>query len=336
MSTYLGFPPTNDPFYYFVSYNTEDAHRVGPVVHAMSQSGMKLWYDYGIEYGDNWKTTISTKIKNAQAVILFFTKGILKKNNSYVQREYDIAKFYDRKVYVVMLDKIKKEEIPVGKVAWWVEITEQQCINGYEFTDTAKLAEEISGSLGIQNQTRDKKDHGATQGGYKPAEQYRNAAEQGDASAQYNLGNCYYNGNGVTQNYSEAIRWYRKAAKQEYAGAQCGLGNCYCNGNGVTQNYPEAIKWYRKAAEKGNADAQCNLGFCYIEGNGVTQNDSEAVNWFRKAAEQGLAEAQCILGICYYYGNGVSMNRDEAKFWIKKSAAQGYNDAKNALRELGF
>lgn len=152
MSAYLGFQPTKNPVYYFVSYNNEDAHRVGPIAKTMSHSGINLWYDHGIEYGDNWEITITERIQNVQAVILFFTKGILKKNSSYVQREYKIAtQFYDRKVYVIMLDEIKKEEIPVEKVAWWIDINEKQCINGYEFIDTPKLVEKISSSLGIQN-----------------------------------------------------------------------------------------------------------------------------------------------------------------------------------------
>ena len=130
MSAYLGFQPTKNPVFYFVSYNNEDAHRVGPIAKTMSHSGINLWYDHGIEYGDNSEITITERIQNVQAVILFFTKGILKKNNSYVQREYKIAtQFYDRKVYVIMLDEIKKEEIPVAKVAWWIDINEKQCIN---------------------------------------------------------------------------------------------------------------------------------------------------------------------------------------------------------------
>lgn len=100
------------------------------IAKTMSHSGINLWYDHGIEYGDNSEITITERIQNVQAVILFFTKGILKKNNSYVQREYKIAtQFYDRKVYVIMLDEIKKEEIPVAKVAWWIDINEKQCIN---------------------------------------------------------------------------------------------------------------------------------------------------------------------------------------------------------------
>ena len=39
-------------------------------------------------------------------------------------------------------------------------------------------------------------------------------AEQGNASAQYNLGVMYANGRGVPQDYAEAMKWYRLAAEQ--------------------------------------------------------------------------------------------------------------------------
>ena len=37
-------------------------------------------------------------------------------------------------------------------------------------------------------------------------------AEQGDAKAQYNLGQMYYEGQGVPQGHKEAVKWYRLAA----------------------------------------------------------------------------------------------------------------------------
>ena len=36
------------------------------------------------------------------------------------------------------------------------------------------------------------------------------AAEQGNATAQYNLGLAYDNGRGVLKNHQEAAKWYRK------------------------------------------------------------------------------------------------------------------------------
>ena len=51
----------------------------------------------------------------------------------------------------------------------------------------------------------------------------RKAAEQGDASAQYNLGVMYYKGAGVPKDTSAAVAWFRKAAVQGHATAQRAL-----------------------------------------------------------------------------------------------------------------
>ena len=66
----------------------------------------------------------------------------------------------------------------------------------------------------------------------------------------------YANGQGVPQNYAEAVKWYRLAADQGNATAQFNLALMYANGQGVPQNYAEAVKWYRLAADQGDAEAQ--------------------------------------------------------------------------------
>jgi len=86
-------------------------------------------------------------------------------------------------------------------------------------------------------------------------ENFEPLAEQGDASAQYNLGVMYANGEGVPQNASTAVEWYRKAAEQGDADAQYNLGVMYDNGYGVPQNDGKAAQWYRRAAEQGDASA---------------------------------------------------------------------------------
>ena len=62
-------------------------------------------------------------------------------------------------------------------------------------------------------------------------------------------------------NYKKAVKWYRQAAKQGNAAAQFNLGLMYRKGEGVTRNDKEAVKWYREAAEQGDADAQFEIGF---------------------------------------------------------------------------
>lgn len=84
-------------------------------------------------------------------------------------------------------------------------------------------------------------------------------AEQGEATAQCDLGLCYCNGDGVAKDFVQALKWLRKSADQDNAKAQYNLGVCYERGEGVDKDLVEAVKWYRKAAERGNAKAQSNL-----------------------------------------------------------------------------
>jgi len=124
------------------------------------------------------------------------------------------------------------------------------------------------------------------------------------------------------------IEEYRKAAQQGNADAKCKLGVCYAMGQGVVKDDSEAIKWYRKAAEQGNVDAQNSFGACYTIGQGVVKNDSEAVKWYRKAADQGHAGAQLNLGALYWNGDGVVKNEVEGYKWALLAAAQGNEAAK--------
>ena len=52
------------------------------------------------------------------------------------------------------------------------------------------------------------------------------------------------------------MRWYSLAAEQENAFAQCNLGNCYKDGKGVEQDKDKAIEWYRKASDNGCEEAK--------------------------------------------------------------------------------
>jgi len=160
---------------------------------------------------------------------------------------------------------------------------------------------------------------------------WRKSAEQGYLRAQCELANCYAFGKYVVEDKAEAIKWYRKAAEQGNAEAQYLTGDSYANGVGVTQDFSEAVKWYYKAAEQGHVAAQYGLGVCYFRENGVKKDFVEAVKWIRKAAEQGDAKAQCSLGSCYYNGDGVPKDYTEAVKWYLKAAYQGDAKAQNRL-----
>ena len=84
----------------------------------------------------------------------------------------------------------------------------------------------------------------------------RQAAEQGDASAQFNLGFRYDTGEGVPEDDAEAVRWWLQAAEQGYASAQFNLGFMYANGEGVLKDATLAHMWYNIAGANGSEIAR--------------------------------------------------------------------------------
>jgi len=85
--------------------------------------------------------------------------------------------------------------------------------------------------------------------------EWRPLAENGNPSAQFNLGLLYLEGQGVPQNYEQAANWFRRAAEQDYTRAQYNLGALYGVGKGVKRDYVEAYVWQSLCAAKG--DSKC-------------------------------------------------------------------------------
>lgn len=86
----------------------------------------------------------------------------------------------------------------------------------------------------------------------------------------------YAQGNGVTKDDAAAAVWYRRAAEQGNAMAQFNLGNLHARGQGVPQDDVQAVSWYRKSAEQGDGKARNALGLMYLRGKGVVKDDVRA------------------------------------------------------------
>jgi uncharacterized protein len=85
--------------------------------------------------------------------------------------------------------------------------------------------------------------------------EWRPLAEQGDASAQFQLGLLYDNGDGVPRDYAKARQWYERAAAQGGVKAQFYLGLQSAYGEGGPLDLVQAHMWYSLAAGNGYAHA---------------------------------------------------------------------------------
>ena len=68
----------------------------------------------------------------------------------------------------------------------------------------------------------------------------------------------YANGEGVPEDDAEAVKWYRLAADQGDASAQNNLGLMYDVGEGVPEDYVTTYAWWNIAAVSGDEDAIAN------------------------------------------------------------------------------
>jgi TPR repeat protein len=150
--------------------------------------------------------------------------------------------------------------------------------------------------------------------------------DAGNVSAQIMLGALYNKGGAVERNDKMAAVWFEKAANQGNAEAQYQLGNLYENSQ-LSKDYKTAANWYQKAAQQGSAKAQARLGMFYSQGLGVTKDPNEAILWSGKAALQGNADAQYWFGLNYLQGKRAPKDAQIAMGWLSKAAAQGHTDA---------
>ena len=77
--------------------------------------------------------------------------------------------------------------------------------------------------------------------------------------------------------------WFQRAANQGNATAQYNVGASYAAGAGVAKSDADAAKWFRRSADQGMVFAQLNLGLLYAAGNGVPQDNVEALKWLELA-----------------------------------------------------
>jgi TPR repeat protein len=179
---------------------------------------------------------------------------------------------------------------------------------------------------------------------------YTQAAQLGDASSMYEIGQIYDAKYGiddfVLKNHaSEKEDWYRKAADLGNAPAMVELGWIYKEKGGKDKEarldwYKKSFDLYQKSADLGHAPAMVQLGILYNgDGSyGVPSDPAKAAEYYRKAVELGNAQAMNNLGVMTAQGRGVPKDIDEAvRLWKKaveigdpsvKSAAQSWLDAR--------
>ena len=124
----------------------------------------------------------------------------------------------------------------------------------------------------------------------------RTRALNGDAQAQYKIGEEYYEARysffGKAAYWEDAAKWFEMAANQGDARAHYRLASYYFSNVG---DYNQSFKWLHFPAQKGIAEAQHFLGMHYAQAWGTPPNLVLAYMWVALSFEGGVPDPICKL-----------------------------------------
>jgi|TARA_B100000315_G_scaffold254130_1_gene294504 serine/threonine-protein kinase len=98
-----------DEPYIFVSYSHEDAEAVYAEIQWLKTQGFNIWYDEGINPGEEWRTELAESIEGSQLFLYFITPQSVA--SSHCQREVNFALDLDKQLLAVHL---AETELPSG------------------------------------------------------------------------------------------------------------------------------------------------------------------------------------------------------------------------------
>ncbi|MBC7905631.1 MAG: sel1 repeat family protein [Rhodospirillaceae bacterium] len=155
-------------------------------------------------------------------------------------------------------------------------------------------------------------------------------AAQGDASAQYLLGQAYRDGKGVKKNLAEAASWFAIAAGNGEKGAAMDLARAYEQGAGLPRDLHQAAQWWFRAGNLGDEAAKARFLELFLAEETDQIGGPTGAAWLEAVAATGNVDAILALGEAYEKGEGLPADPAKARQWYLE-AAYG-NDAEAKFR----
>lgn len=189
------------------------------------------------------------------------------------------------------------------------------------------------------------------------------AAESGDAIAQYNLALGYSNGKTLPANVSLSVKYklmlqdnsdpaaiglreylrqfeaqqqsdlddlIRLANETGDADTECAVGEVYLQ----RAKYSEAYEWFMKASGKDSMFATFKLSRMYDEALGRPRDPAKALTLLQLVAERGHTAAHNKLAEKYVQGDAVERNIRKALMWFKVAAELGSKKGIQRFQEV--
>ena len=312
----------------FISYKSEEYEDAAWVRDTLEASGISCWMaPASIPGGSDYAREIPVAIKGCKIFVLMLSAR--SQSSRWVKRELDTALNEGKTVMPFVLEQFRFSE----DFGFYLSVVQQYKAYNSRMEAMDKMLREIKVLLEIKEELEQKEQQNLRSSepaknakatdpeAVARAEGFLKAAEAGDEQAQFEIGRCYEQGEGVAYDPEQAMQWYQKAAAQSHTGACYRLAMCYLAG----ERKSKAITWLEQAialsregenqsaalgglwsGEKKcpyvcahHGEAAYQLGMCYLDGIGVNENEAKAIPYLKEAANCGHLRAAFRLGQLY-------------------------------------
>ncbi|MBE7023988.1 MAG: toll/interleukin-1 receptor domain-containing protein [Ruminococcaceae bacterium] len=124
--------------YIFISYSHKDATEIFPIILHLQQKGYRVWYDEGIDPGNEWDESIAIHIQKATLMLAFISKNYLNSENC--KDELNFAR--DEKIDRILI-YIEDVQLPPGMR---MRLGRQQAIYYCKYTNKNDFYEKLLSS----------------------------------------------------------------------------------------------------------------------------------------------------------------------------------------------
>ena len=105
-------PYTGDEPYIFLSYAHKDKLPAQAILKHLIRDGYRVWYDEGIETGEEWEKKIYQKMNDCEFALVLLSNKYLN-DSTFCAEEIEFLLQKDiRRVYMVRLDNVESKDIP--------------------------------------------------------------------------------------------------------------------------------------------------------------------------------------------------------------------------------
>ena len=94
-----------DENYIFITYSHKDTEKVEEILEKMQKNGLRIWYDSGIEAGQEWPEYIEQRLLNCSTLLVFMSEACVKSINC--RNEINLALSQEKDLLIVYLEPTK-------------------------------------------------------------------------------------------------------------------------------------------------------------------------------------------------------------------------------------